>query len=87
MFENNGRVGKSSLLRQFVSHRFTDEYSKTIGADFLPKEVVLNEMKMTLQLWDTAGAEGFESLGRSFYRMAEAIMLVFDLNDAKSFEH
>lgn len=38
------------------------------------------------QLWDTAGQERFQSLGVAFYRGADCCVLVYDVNNAKSFE-
>lgn len=39
-----------------------------------------------MQLWDTAGQERFQSLGVAFYRGADCCVLVYDVNNAKSFE-
>ena len=79
-------MGKSSLLNQYIKKDFSFEYKATIGADFLTKEVVVEDSIVQLQLWDTAGTERFHSLGRSFYRNAECCILVFDLTEQKSFE-
>ena len=40
-----------------------------------------------MQIWDTAGQERFQSLGRAFYRGAEACVLVFDITNDKSFDN
>ena len=42
--------------------------------------------KMYMQLWDTAGQERFQSLGVAFYRGADCCVLVFDVNNSKSFD-
>ena len=42
---------------------------------------------VTLQIWDTAGQERFQSLGRAFYRGAEACVLVFDITNKQSFDN
>jgi Ras-related protein Rab-7A len=39
-----------------------------------------------MQLWDTAGQERFQSLGVAFYRGADCCVLVFDVNNSKSFD-
>lgn len=39
-----------------------------------------------LQLWDTAGQERFQSLGVAFYRGADCCVLVYDVNNTKSFD-
>lgn len=38
------------------------------------------------KLWDTAGQERFQSLGVAFYRGADCCVLVYDVNNSKSFE-
>ena len=40
----------------------------TIGADFLTKEVTVDDRLVTMQIWDTAGQERFQSLGVAFCR-------------------
>eukprot|EP01035_Chromulina_nebulosa_P005915 gene5915-8011_t len=79
-------VGKTSLMNQYVSERFSAQYKATIGADFLTKEVMIDDKVVTLQIWDTAGQERFQSLGVAFYRGADACILVYDITAEKSFE-
>jgi len=80
-------VGKTSLMNQYVSRKFSTHYKATIGADFLTKEVMVDDKLVTMQIWDTAGQERFQSLGVAFYRGADCCVLVYDVNVAKSFEH
>lgn len=80
-------VGKTALMNQFVNRRFSTSYKATIGADFLTKEVTIDETLVTLQIWDTAGQERFQSLGVGFYRGADVCMLVYDITQPKSFEN
>jgi len=79
-------VGKTSLMNQYVNKKFNTQYKATIGADFLTKEVSLEERVVTMQIWDTAGQERFQSLGVAFYRGADACILVFDVTTKKSFD-
>lgn len=78
-------VGKTSLMNQYVNRKFSNKYKATIGADFLTKEVMLEEKLVTMQIWDTAGQERFQSLGVAFYRGADACVLVYDVCNNKSF--
>jgi Ras-related protein Rab-7A len=80
-------VGKTSLMQQFVNGKFSQQYKATIGADFLTKELVLDDKTVTMQLWDTAGQERFQSLGVAFYRGADCCVLVYDVTNQKSFEN
>jgi len=79
-------VGKTSLMNQYVNKKFSASYKATIGADFLTKEVLVDDRLVTMQLWDTAGQERFQSLGVAFYRGADCCVLVYDVNNSKSFE-
>ncbi|CAG8432777.1 510_t:CDS:10 [Diversispora eburnea] len=79
-------VGKTSLMNQYVNKKFSNQYKATIGADFLTKEVMVDDRLVTMQIWDTAGQERFQSLGVAFYRGADCCVLVYDVNNAKSFE-
>ena len=69
-----------------MNKKFSTSYKATIGADFLTKEVTVDDRIVTLQLWDTAGQERFQSLGVAFYRGADCCVLVYDVNSSKSFE-
>ena len=50
-------VGKTSLMNQYVNKKFSNQYKATIGADFLTKEVMVDDRLVTMQIWDTAGQE------------------------------
>ena len=69
-----------------VNKKFSASYKATIGADFLTKEVLVDDRLVTMQLWDTAGQERFQSLGVAFYRGADCCVLVYDVNNSKSFD-
>jgi Ras-related protein Rab-7A len=43
-------VGKTSLMNQYVNSRFSSQYKATIGADFLTKEVMIDDKLVTLQV-------------------------------------
>jgi len=79
-------VGKTSLMNQYVNKKFTNQYKATIGADFLTKEVMIDDKMVTMQIWDTAGQERFQSLGVAFYRGADCCVLVYDITVPKTFE-
>uniref|UniRef100_A0A060T3T1 ARAD1A18612p n=1 Tax=Blastobotrys adeninivorans TaxID=409370 RepID=A0A060T3T1_BLAAD len=78
-------VGKTSLRTQFIHHAFSSSYRATMGSDFLTSQVQTEEGPVTLQIWDTAGQERFNSLGFSFYRGADAAILVYDITNATTF--
>merc|ERR1712137_211841 len=83
----DGGVGKTSLMNQYVNNTFSDEYKVTIGADFLSKEVMVDDRKVIMQIWDVAGQKKYRSLGTAFYRRADCCALVYDVTDAETFEN
>ena len=44
------RVGKTSLMNQYVNKKFSNQYKATIGADFLTKEVNVDDRLVTMQV-------------------------------------
>ncbi|KAL4492457.1 hypothetical protein ABPG72_005592 [Tetrahymena utriculariae] len=45
-------VGKTSLMNQYVNQRFTQQYRATVGADFMAKEVTIDDRMVTLQTFE-----------------------------------
>ncbi|CAD5112177.1 DgyrCDS1410 [Dimorphilus gyrociliatus] len=82
----NGAVGKSSMIQRYCKGFFTKNYKKTIGVDFLEKEIEIEEDLFRLMLWDTAGQEEYDAITKSYYRGAQACIIVFSTVDSDSFE-
>merc|ERR1719277_2881142 len=81
-----GRVGKTSLLRRYVSGTFSDREASTQQAAYQEKRLTLGGRQVQLSLWDTAGQERFHSLAPIYYRDADGALLVYDITDCQSFE-
>ncbi|HUY00487.1 MAG TPA: Rab family GTPase [Candidatus Deferrimicrobium sp.] len=75
-------VGKTSLIRRFTTGKFSETYSKTLGADFLIKFVDYPEksMRVLLQIWDLAGDARFQFIRRDYYQEAQGALLVYDIS-------
>lgn len=48
-------VGKTSLVVKYVSNLYSNEIAPTIGASFFTCKVNLEDIKVKMQVWDTAG--------------------------------
>jgi Ras-related protein Rab-1A len=85
----DSEVGKSCLLSRFVEDSFTfsSGFTPTIGVDFMVRTVEVNGNAVKLQIWDTAGQERFQPITRSYYRGAQAILIVFDVTNIESFNN
>eukprot|EP01083_Nonionella_stella_P064193 167084_1 len=84
----NGQVGKTSLITRYATGVFTDSYKKTIGTDFMERDIVVGdfEEKVKMMLWDTAGQEMFSSITRNYYKGAGAVVYVFSTVNRDSFD-
>jgi len=80
-------VGKTSTILRFTDDAFTRTYIPTLGVNISEKNIELNKIKIKLILWDIAGQIKFEAMRRHFYKGAEAVILIFDLTNRKSFEN
>jgi Ras-related protein Rab-7A len=64
----DGEVGKTSLLNNYSNKRFTNQHIKTVGVDFIKKNIVIEGTDIEIKLWDTAGQERFKTITYQFYR-------------------
>nr|XP_055052086.1 ras-related protein Rab-34a isoform X2 [Misgurnus anguillicaudatus] len=80
-------VGKTCLINRFCKNVFDKNYKATIGVDFEMERFEVLGVPFSLQLWDTAGQERFKCIASTYYRGAQAVIIVFDLTDVASLEH
>jgi len=78
-------VGKTCLVERYLHGKFKYNVTATVGAAFGAKKVDVNGSSITLGIWDTAGAERYESMSRIYYRSARAAIVCFDLTKKASF--
>eukprot|EP01100_Stratorugosa_tubuloviscum_P001011 TRINITY_DN1224_c5_g1_i1.p1 TRINITY_DN1224_c5_g1~~TRINITY_DN1224_c5_g1_i1.p1 ORF type:complete len:218 (+),score=98.99 TRINITY_DN1224_c5_g1_i1:68-721(+) len=80
-------VGKSCLVTRFVKENFSDNFTTTIGVDFLLKEIEIENQPIALQVWDTAGQERFRTITVNYYHGAHGIALVYDITNETTFHN
>ena len=78
-------MGKSALTIQLIQNHFVDEYDPTIE-DSYRKQVVIDGETCLLDILDTAGQEEYSAMRDQYMRTGEGFLLVFAVNNAKSFE-
>ena len=78
-------VGKTALLLRYADQTFEPSFISTIGIDFRIKTITVEEKRIKLQIWDTAGQEQFHSVATSYFRNAHGILLVYDVCSVQSF--
>lgn len=47
----NGGVGKSSMIQRYCKGIYTKDYKKTIGVDFLERQIDIDGEDIRIMLW------------------------------------
>jgi small GTP-binding protein len=71
-------VGKTSLVRRYVSSVYSDTYLTTVGVKIDKKTVTVRGQTLNLLLWDIAGEDDISALRTSYLRGAAGYLLVAD---------
>lgn len=80
-------VGKTSLIKKFISGRFSTDYKASIGTNMFIKDLDLDSgMTIKLQIWDIAGQERWTEMRHIYYKGTHGAIIVGDLTRKKTFE-
>lgn len=71
-------VGKTSLVLRYVNDSFSEQYTKTIGADFLVKSLDLFKSHFRLIIWDIGGEKHWTSVRDRYMQGADGCILILD---------
>ena len=69
-----------------MDNTYSNNLLSTIGVDFKFKTLDVKGKKVKMQIWDTAGSEAFRSIVSAYYRGANAVVLVYAIDDKFSFQ-
>jgi small GTP-binding protein len=87
----DGAVGKTSLVRRFVSDQFEDKYILTVGTKVVKRDIKVNlsgsEAAVTLMIWDILGQRMHDSLHAAYYSGASGALIVCDITRRETFDH
>lgn len=83
-------VGKTSLVKKFISGQFSSDYRASIGTNMFIKEIEVysNDKidKISIHLWDIAGQERWIKMRDMYYTGTQAALIVGDLSRKRTFE-
>ena len=74
-------VGKSNLLLRYASDSLVENHMATIGLNYVFKIENIDDIRLKMQIWDTAGQDKFKTITRSYYRNSQGVLVVFSLDD------
>lgn len=81
-------VGKTSLIRRFVTDTFSDNYKVTIGVHITKKVIEISvENTVSLILWDLEGTDDIASIRTSYLLGTHGAVFVFDVSRPSTFQY
>ena len=80
-------VGKTSILKKITQNEFSEEYTPTLGYEFNPYLIKVNDTILKLQIWDMCGNENYRSVLLNLYRNASLGILVYSVTSKESFNN
>ena len=83
----NSTVGKSCFIYKYIYNKFMNNFVSTIGVNFLSKDIKLpSGQTIKLKFQDTAGQERYKSISFNLVKMADGILLMYDITKIETFE-
>ena len=79
-------VGKTCLTNFAVKGEFMEGVIPTVGYEFYPFVVRYKDKIIKLEIWDTCGQEKYRSLIDGFYNSSSLAVIVYAINEPKSFD-
>ncbi len=86
-------VGKTSLIRRFVTNMFEEHYVTTIGTRVSKKEIHVSsperdlQVDLVLMIWDIMGEKGFrELLKDAYFYGANGVLAVADVTRRRTLD-
>ena len=80
-------VGKTNIIKRFISNEFSENFKATIGVEFMSKTYKINKHLFKIEIWDTAGQERYKSITAIYYKGAKGALVVYDTTDQSSFNN
>ena len=78
-------VGKTSITYRATKREFLEKIAPTLGFEYFPFVLKYNEKVIKLEIWDTCGQESYRSLIKSFFTNSSLAIIVYAIDDLKSF--
>ncbi|TFG02164.1 MAG: GTP-binding protein [Promethearchaeota archaeon] len=80
----DGGVGKTSLVRRFLTGLFVGNTTITLGVEFHMKKLDILGKRVTLQIWDFAGEDRFRFLLPGYVKGSSGGIFMFDITRGAS---
>jgi len=72
------------LILRFIKESFSNDLKKTIGTNFLIKDLVVDDVNIRLLVWDIGGQSSFSSMRAVYFKGSNACLGVYDITSPES---
>lgn len=79
-------VGKTALINKYQNpDKPLPNLLSTIGIDYRSVDIIIDGLRVRVQLWDTVGQERYRTMTKNFFRGAKGVLLLFDVTNRDTF--
>ena len=87
-FVGDTGVGKTAIIIRILDYPFEESYKmRSIGVDFMSKNIRYLGQNIKLQIWDTPGQEKYKGLIPSYVRNSSIVFIVYEISSKTSFNN
>lgn len=79
-------VGKTAIIKRYLYDEFSSIRTPSDSMHYVEKDLKIKKRKIKLNVWDTIGQEKYRSLSKLFLNGTHIVILVYSIDDHKSFE-
>ena len=83
----DARVGKTSLVRRFVTNMFDPSYKITLGTTIMKKELEYLTNNVILAIWDIGGQEVFRQIRSKYFFGSKGALAVCDASNKETYDN
>ena len=80
-------VGKTNFIYRLIEDKFNPNYMTTTGIDLKTINIEIDNKKIRVQLWDTAGQEKYKAITKNLFLKVQGTLVVFDISNEDSFNN
>ena len=78
-------VGKTNFIFRLIEDKFNPNYMTTTGIDLKTINIEIDNKKIRVQLWDTAGQEKYKAITKNLFLKVHGTLVLFDISNDDSF--
>ncbi|KAI1299980.1 Ras-related protein Rab-18-B [Halotydeus destructor] len=86
LFVGQSGVGKTSLILRATEKELDPQVTPTNGIELRKATIVVDDVEVKLNIWDTTGKDRLKSVLNNYYANADAAVLVYDVNSRDTLE-